>query len=213
MDSVPADVSSAPPVKVPSTTPPAKEADGQASAAVASEQDNSAAREEPSRPSPTGISSWAKNLKISQPFSGSQDDSSSGNVAKSPFARFTSNLGLRLSPKSPVADDSSNESAAQSNLFGNITKGLVDSSKNAVKAVQVKARHVVSQNKRRYQVLFSFKQFTVFILVKLMMSYSFEQFIVSSFGMVALIPGSLLSSLSCTIVQSLSSEPICGYLL
>jgi hypothetical protein len=29
---------------------------------------------------------------------------------------------------------------------------LVDSSKSAVKAMQTKARHIVSQNKRRYQV-------------------------------------------------------------
>lgn len=156
MDPVSADVSNSPPTKGSSTTPPAKEAGEQASAPVASGQDNSS-REAPSRLSPTGISSWAKNLKISQPFSGSQDESSSGNAGKSTFARLTSNLGLRLSPKSPVPDDSSNESAAQSNLFGTITKGLVDSSKNAVKAVQVKARHVVSQNKRRYQVLLSFK--------------------------------------------------------
>jgi phosphatidylinositol-3,4,5-trisphosphate 3-phosphatase/dual-specificity protein phosphatase PTEN len=56
-----------------------------------------------------------------------------------------------------VVDDNPNEPAAQSNLFGSITKGLVDTSKNAVKAVQVKARHVVSQNKRRYQVLLLFK--------------------------------------------------------
>jgi hypothetical protein len=29
----------------------------------------------------------------------------------------------------------------------------LDSSRNAVKAVQLKARHLVSQNKRRYQVI------------------------------------------------------------
>lgn len=156
MDSVPADVSNSHPINEPSNSPPAEETDRQASASVASRQDNSPHEASP-RLSPTGISSWAKNLKISQPFSGSQDDSSSGNVGKSTFARITSNFGLRLSPKSPVADDSSNETAGQSNLFGTITKGLVDSSKNAVKAVQVKARHVVSQNKRRYQVLFLFK--------------------------------------------------------
>ncbi|CAJ1977411.1 unnamed protein product [Sphenostylis stenocarpa] len=150
MDSVPADVSNSHPVKDPPTSSPAKASDGKASAALVSEQDNSA-REAPSVISPTGISSWAKNLKLSQSFSGLQDDSSSGNVGKSTFARLTSNLGLRMSPKSPVADDSSNETAVQSNLFGTITKGLVDTSKNAVKAVQVKARHVVSQNKRRYQ--------------------------------------------------------------
>ncbi|KAK7347616.1 hypothetical protein VNO80_22152 [Phaseolus coccineus] len=60
--------------------------------------------------------------------------SSPGNVGKSTFARFTSNLGLRLSPKSHVANDSSNETAVQSNLFGSITKGLADTYKNAVKA-------------------------------------------------------------------------------
>ncbi|KAK7269864.1 hypothetical protein RIF29_22644 [Crotalaria pallida] len=132
MESVPSDASTLPPVKV-------------------SGQDNST-HEAPSRMSPTGISSWAKNLKIPQPFSGSQDESSSGNAGKSAFSRLTSNIGLRLSPRSPHGmEDSSNETAGQSNLFGSITKGLVDSSKNAVKAVQVKARHVVSQNKRRYQ--------------------------------------------------------------
>ncbi|XP_014513857.1 phosphatidylinositol 3,4,5-trisphosphate 3-phosphatase and protein-tyrosine-phosphatase PTEN2A [Vigna radiata var. radiata] len=150
MDPVPVNVSNSHPIKDPPTSSPAKERDGQASAASVSEQDNSA-HETPSMPSPPGISSWAKSLKISQSFSRSQDDSSGGNVEKSTFARFTSNLGLRLSPKSPVSDDSSNETAVQSNLFGSITKGLVDTSKNAVKAVQVKARHVVSQNKRRYQ--------------------------------------------------------------
>ncbi|CAL0316375.1 unnamed protein product [Lupinus luteus] len=142
MESVPSDAS---------TSPPVKDTGGQASAAVGSGQDNSA-HEAPSRVSPTGISSWAKNLKVSKSFSGSQDVSSSGNAGKSAFSRITSNIGLRLSPKSPpVAEDSSSETAGQSNLFGSITKGLVDTSKNAVKAVQVKARHVVSQNKRRYQ--------------------------------------------------------------
>ncbi|OIW06974.1 hypothetical protein TanjilG_18362 [Lupinus angustifolius] len=142
MESVPSDVS---------TSPPVNETGGQASSGVVSGQDNSA-HEAPSRVSPTGISSWAKNLKVPQPFSGSQDEPSSGNTGKSAFSRITSNIGLRLSPKSPpVAEDSSSETAGQSNFFGSITKGLVDTSKNAVKAVQVKARHVVSQNKRRYQ--------------------------------------------------------------
>src|ERR1044072_7956388 len=149
MDSVPADVTNSSPAKVPSTSPPAIETGRQASAAVASGEDKSAS-EVPSKLSPTGISSWAKNLKISPSFSGSgsQDDSPTGSAGKSTFARFTSNLGLRLSPKSPVVDDGQNETTPQSNLLGNITKGLVDSSKNAVKAVQVRARHVVSQNKR-----------------------------------------------------------------
>ncbi|KAL5790582.1 hypothetical protein ACOSQ2_005470 [Xanthoceras sorbifolium] len=113
--------------------------------------DNSADTQ--SKLSATGISTWAKSLKIPQPFSATEDDSSTVNNGKSPFARFTSGLGLRLSPKSPQTDDSSEgtSTTAQSGFIGTFTKGLVDSSKNAVKAVQVKARHVVSQNKRRYQ--------------------------------------------------------------
>ncbi|KAH7575297.1 hypothetical protein JRO89_XS02G0078300 [Xanthoceras sorbifolium] len=113
--------------------------------------DNSADTQ--SKLSATGISTWAKSLKIPQPFSATEDDSSTVNNGKSPFARFTSGLGLRSSPKSPQTDDSSEgtSTTAQSGFIGTFTKGLVDSSKNAVKAVQVKARHVVSQNKRRYQ--------------------------------------------------------------
>ena len=100
----------------------------------------------------SGLSMWAKNLKIPDSLVGKQDSSPSD---KSPLARFTSGLGFRASPKASRLDDSAEGTSpsAQSNLFGTITKGLVDSSKVAVKAVQVKARHVVSQNKRRYQVL------------------------------------------------------------
>ncbi|CAF1705136.1 BnaC03g41000D [Brassica napus] len=61
-----------------------------------------------------------------------------------PFA-----LGIRLSPHRP--DETTEGTSSQPCFIGTITKGLVDSSKNAVKAVQVKARHAVSQNKRRYQ--------------------------------------------------------------
>ncbi|XP_047341561.1 LOW QUALITY PROTEIN: phosphatidylinositol 3,4,5-trisphosphate 3-phosphatase and protein-tyrosine-phosphatase PTEN2A-like [Impatiens glandulifera] len=109
--------------------------------------------ESSSRLSAAGISMWAKSLKIPQPFSSTQEESSPGNAGKSALARFTSGIGLRLSPKSPPTDNDSDgaSTTAQSGFIGSITKGLVDSSKNAVKAVQVKARHAVSQNKRRYQ--------------------------------------------------------------
>ncbi|XP_006663975.1 phosphatidylinositol 3,4,5-trisphosphate 3-phosphatase and protein-tyrosine-phosphatase PTEN2A-like [Oryza brachyantha] len=100
--------------------------------------------------STSGLSSWAKNLKISQPSPGQESP-----TGKNTFSRLTSGLGLRLSPKSPQQDESAEGSTtpttAQSGVFGSFTKGIVDSSKNAVKAVQVKARHMVSQNKRRYQ--------------------------------------------------------------
>ncbi|RID80199.1 hypothetical protein BRARA_A02880 [Brassica rapa] len=107
-----------------------------------------------SKLSASGISTWAKSLKVPQPFSSARTDSDVENNEKSAFAKFTSGLGLRLSPKSPQPDEAgegTSASAAQPGFIGTITKGLVDTSKNAVKAVQVKARHAVSQNKRRYQ--------------------------------------------------------------
>lgn len=158
MDSVSADRSNLPPSKDPSTSPPVKDPERQSSASVVSEEDNPA-DETSSKLSSAGLSSWAKSLKIPQPFSGSQDDLASENSGKSTFARFTSNLASRLSPRQSPSDESSNEAAGQSNLIESFTKGLVDSSRNAVKAVQVKARHVVSQNKRRYQVLFLINPF------------------------------------------------------
>ncbi|CAN8270281.1 unnamed protein product [Cochlearia groenlandica] len=102
----------------------------------------------------SGISTWAKNLKVPQPFSSTPSGSEAENTEKSAFAKFTSGLGIRLSPKSPQPDEATGGSASnatQTGFLGTITKGLVDTSKNAVKAVQVKARHAVSQNKRRYQ--------------------------------------------------------------
>ncbi|KAL0788198.1 hypothetical protein Bca101_004444 [Brassica carinata] len=64
----------------------------------------------------SGISTWAKSFKLSQPFSDVND------TEKSAFAKGTS--------------------SSQPGFIGTITKGLVDTSKNAIKAVQVnKARH------------------------------------------------------------------------
>lgn len=91
----------------------------------------------------------ARSLKIPQPLS--QEDRQSANFGKSTFAHFTSGFGLRSSPKSPVQEESATTEGTlpvmQSGLLGSFTKGLVDSSRSAVKAVQVKARHMVSQNK------------------------------------------------------------------
>ncbi|KAF2581409.1 hypothetical protein F2Q68_00003177 [Brassica cretica] len=67
----------------------------------------------------SGISTWAKSFKLSQPFSDVND------TEKSAFAKGTS--------------------SSQPGFIGTITTGLVDTSKNAIKAVQVnKARHAVS---------------------------------------------------------------------
>ncbi|KAF3671762.1 putative cysteine proteinase RD21a-like [Capsicum annuum] len=141
MDSGSADVSNSQPV----TTSNVARSTEVVSAPVQSTE------EVPSKLSTSGISSWAKNLKIPQPFTGSQDEQLSENASKSTFARFTGGLGMRLSPKSPTDEHPDGTSTSPTTFIGTFTKGLVDSSKNAVKAVQVKARQVVSQNKRRYQ--------------------------------------------------------------
>lgn len=102
--------------------------------------------------SPTsGISSWARNLKFPQALGlgGAQQNSQAQNAGMSAFARLTGGLGLQTLSNETAPVKSGTE---QSNLLESVTKGLVDSSKSAVKAVQVKARHIVSQNKRRYQV-------------------------------------------------------------
>ncbi|KAL7256110.1 hypothetical protein ACSBR1_010108 [Camellia fascicularis] len=128
---------------------PGKASGDKASAPAVSGQDSSADGSS-SRLSTSGISSWAKNIKLPQP---GQEDSQTGNAAKSTFARLASSMGLHLpakaSGKSEGAEGTS--TTAQSSVLESLTKGFVDSSLSAVKAVQVKARHIVSQNKRRYQ--------------------------------------------------------------
>lgn len=123
------------------------------------EQDTSP-RGTPSLLSTSGISSWARSLKI--PKASAQEDPQPGNTGKSPFARLAS--GFRLSPKSPQDESAEGTSTpTEPGVFGSLTKGLMDSSRSAVKAVQVKARHMVSQNKRRYQVvLASMNRYPIF---------------------------------------------------
>lgn len=115
---------------------------------------NSSQHDTPSTVSTSGISSWAKILNRPQPLMPGQEESQTGNAAKSTFARLAGGFGLSL----PAKNSGPNENAggtsanAQPSVIESLTKGLVDSSMSAVKAVQVKARHIVSQNKRRYQV-------------------------------------------------------------
>uniref|UniRef100_A0A2P2L9P0 Phosphatidylinositol 3 4 5-trisphosphate 3-phosphatase and protein-tyrosine-phosphatase PTEN2A isoform X2 n=1 Tax=Rhizophora mucronata TaxID=61149 RepID=A0A2P2L9P0_RHIMU len=88
----------------------------------------------------------------SMPRPAAPADSSAGGFGISSFSRFTGGLGLHFPSMGPAAPQE-NASAKQAvgGVFESFTKGLVDTSKSAVKAMQVKARHVVSQNKRRYQ--------------------------------------------------------------
>ena len=161
MDSVSADLSS---------QPPAKASDIEHSAAAVSEQNNDA-HDSPSIISPSGISSWAGSLKFPQSW-GAAQDSQTGNAGMSTFGRFTSGLGLRIPSVAPVPDEKNEETAvtAQSGVLESFTKGLVDSSRSAVKAMQVKARHIVSQNKRRYQVVYHFNIYIDFNFIYNLMS-------------------------------------------
>jgi phosphatidylinositol-3,4,5-trisphosphate 3-phosphatase/dual-specificity protein phosphatase PTEN len=140
---------------VDSSSQPVKASDVEHSAAAVSQQDDSA-HQTPPVSYPSGISSWARSLKFPESLGAAQEASQNGNAGMSTFSRFTSGLGLRMPPMAPAPDENNEgrTATAQSGVFESFTKGLVDSSRTAVKAMQVKARHIVSQNKRRYQVAY-----------------------------------------------------------
>ncbi|CAM6086610.1 unnamed protein product [Calypogeia fissa] len=103
-----------------------------------------------------GPSAWAKNF---QSWTSSKESQSSGSGSKSTFTNLFSNIGFnkQTTVKIPVVDGPfESTSAPTSPLTDNgplnsIKTGFLTGSRNAVKAVQTKARHMVSQNKRRYQ--------------------------------------------------------------
>lgn len=102
--------------------------------------------------SAAGLANWAKGLRISRT---SQENSNSRELGKNPFNLISNGFGKRSATKIPVVDapyESPVESPrSQEGAFGTFAKGMLDTSKHAVKAVQTRARHLVSQNKRRYQ--------------------------------------------------------------
>ncbi|RDX90278.1 Phosphatidylinositol 3,4,5-trisphosphate 3-phosphatase and protein-tyrosine-phosphatase PTEN2A [Mucuna pruriens] len=130
-------------------TPPVSNTKEQHSTNVAGQIGN--AHDSPSMLPSTGISSWARNLKLPLVLGlgAAQQDKETESTGMSAFARLTSGVGLGMPSNETAAPV--NSGAEQPNMIESFTKGLVDSSKSAVKAVQVKARHIVSQNKRRYQ--------------------------------------------------------------
>ncbi|RVX23906.1 Phosphatidylinositol 3,4,5-trisphosphate 3-phosphatase and protein-tyrosine-phosphatase PTEN2A [Vitis vinifera] len=121
----------------PSSQQPANAAAAESPTPAVATQDRST-HDSPPLLSASGISSWAKNLKIPQPLAATQDDSQTGDGGKSTFSRFTSGFGLRLSPAAPMPAESvvSTSTTTQPGVLESFTKGLVDSSKSAVKAVQ-----------------------------------------------------------------------------
>lgn len=86
----------------------------------------------------SGISKWARSFR-SKPIAEPEVPESS------PYSLFSRSPSSRR-PSSRVFPIEELETS-----FGVLTKGFLDSSKNAVKAVQDKARHLVSQNSLRYQ--------------------------------------------------------------
>lgn len=124
----------------------------------------------------SGFSQWARGFRLPSSLGTSSGPASGAEAPKvSPFSMLTSGFGKRVPAKAPAATpDSPGESPStaasddsveapavaggvqESNAFDTFTKGFLDSSRNAVRTVQLKARHLVSQNKRRYQVPFSF---------------------------------------------------------
>ncbi|XP_059623933.1 phosphatidylinositol 3,4,5-trisphosphate 3-phosphatase and protein-tyrosine-phosphatase PTEN2A-like [Cornus florida] len=158
MDSESANSSSPPPAEASvaetadsSSSPPAKASVAEPAAPAIPERQSSS-QESPTL-STSGISSWARNLKLPQPLAPAQENPQTENATKSPFARLASGFGLHLPAKDSGANENSKgiSTTSQSSIIESFAKGLVDSSMSAVKAVQVKARHIVSQNKRRYQ--------------------------------------------------------------
>lgn len=133
-----------------SLSQPDQGSDVGSSPSVVSEKESSA-QGSSSVASTSAISAWARGLKLTQ----MQQDSQTTNTGKSTFSRLASGLGLQIPSKASESADNADKSSApaQSGVIGSLTKGIVDSSLNAVKAVQIKARHMVSQNKRRYQVM------------------------------------------------------------
>ncbi|KAL3378377.1 hypothetical protein AABB24_004344 [Solanum stoloniferum] len=129
----------------------AKPSEAEAPKPIASQNNNSA--QNTSKTPASTISSWAKTLNFPQPVAPGQQGSTVGDAGTSSFSRFASGLGLSFTSKASAANDRAggNSPTTQSGVFESITKGIIDTSLNAVKAVQVKARHAVSQNKRRYQ--------------------------------------------------------------
>ncbi|XP_031398586.1 phosphatidylinositol 3,4,5-trisphosphate 3-phosphatase and protein-tyrosine-phosphatase PTEN2A-like isoform X2 [Punica granatum] len=118
----------------------------QATSDSSASQTKSLGQESPPLLSASGITSWARNLKLPQPLANPQENS-----GFSALSRFATGIKSHLPSATSTTKDGAQTPSGQSGVLETLTKGFVDSSRGAVKAVQVKARHMVSQNKRRYQ--------------------------------------------------------------
>ncbi|KAJ9564045.1 hypothetical protein OSB04_000011 [Centaurea solstitialis] len=131
-----------------SSQPPTEVSDVKTSTSTASAQTSNSAVGPSSVQSTPIVSSSDEVPNFPKPMVPGQNSSQAENTGKWAIARIASGFGLHL--RAPGANDNANV-ASPSAVLQSVGKGLVDTSLGAVKAVQVKARHMVSQNKRRYQ--------------------------------------------------------------
>lgn len=112
---------------------------------------------------PFVVSSSDEAPMFPKPTTPAQNSLPAANTGKWGIARIASGFGLHLAGANGNAGGVPPNSPSV--VLQSVGKGLVDTSLGAVKAVQVKARHMVSQNKRRYQVkcTYIFRPGTFFI--------------------------------------------------
>lgn len=141
--------------------PPARPASGSWGFRSNSFPKSSSARDSSTSSGKSGPAAWAKNFQSWTSSSrDSQSSPSSGSGSKSSF-NFFNNIGFnkQTTVKIPVVEaplestSAPTSPAPDSGPLNTIKAGFLTGSRNAVKAVQTKARHMVSQNKRRYQVI------------------------------------------------------------
>ncbi|XP_024974613.1 phosphatidylinositol 3,4,5-trisphosphate 3-phosphatase and protein-tyrosine-phosphatase PTEN2A-like [Cynara cardunculus var. scolymus] len=125
--------------------------DVKTSASTVSAQTNSSAVDSSLVKSTPIVSSSDEVPNFPKPMVPAQNSLQAENTGKWAIARLASGFGLHL--KAAGANDNAGgiTPTSPSAVLQSVGKGLVDTSLGAVKAVQVKARHMVSQNKRRYQ--------------------------------------------------------------
>lgn len=104
-----------------------------------------------------GFSSWTRGFRLPTLAAPENPQQVPAEANRSTFSLLTGGFGKRAvvstaTTESPTAGNSSPAAAVTEGALGSFTKGFLDTSRNAVKVVQIKARHIVSQNKRRYQV-------------------------------------------------------------
>ncbi|KAI3713035.1 hypothetical protein L1987_71605 [Smallanthus sonchifolius] len=136
-----------------SSQPQTEGGDFKASASTVSDQNNSLAVDSSSVESTPIVSSSDEVPNFPKPTMPEQNNLQAGNTGKWAIARLASGFGLHLAQKTSGANANAGgvTSSSPSAVLQSVGKGLVDTSLGAVKAVQVRARHMVSQNKRRYQ--------------------------------------------------------------